>query len=116
MDENANTPYKETEMLDKITKSLEPFQEFFDSKFDQDNEEAVVGIAKPPFRVPGRLKAHKQAHAGLSLLISRRAISMALIAELTNFPPRKNTPRSIICQMCSMRMGFLKLETNHRIP
>jgi hypothetical protein len=28
-------------MLDKITKSLEPFQEFFDSKFQQDNEEAV---------------------------------------------------------------------------
>jgi hypothetical protein len=41
MDENANTSYKETEMLDKITKSLEPFQEFFDSKFRQDNEEAV---------------------------------------------------------------------------
>ena len=28
-------------MLDKITKSLEPFQEFLDSKFKQDNEEAV---------------------------------------------------------------------------
>jgi hypothetical protein len=28
-------------MLDKITRSLEPFQEFLDSKFKQDNEEAV---------------------------------------------------------------------------
>lgn len=28
-------------MLDKIIKSLEPFQEFFDSRFQQDNEEAV---------------------------------------------------------------------------
>ena len=28
-------------MLDKISKSLEPFQEFLDSKFEQDNEEAV---------------------------------------------------------------------------
>ena len=28
-------------MLDKIIKSLEPFQEFFHSKFQQDNEEAV---------------------------------------------------------------------------
>jgi len=29
-------------MLDKIIKSLEPFQEFFHSKFQQDNEEAVA--------------------------------------------------------------------------
>jgi hypothetical protein len=41
LDENANLIHKEIKMLDKVIKSLESFQEFFDSKFQQDNEEAV---------------------------------------------------------------------------